>query len=218
MYKSYKFRLYPDKSQLELLNKSFGSSRFIYNYYLNKIKNSKYIDAYSNILDYTNNLKYHYLFLQEIDSLIIRKTLFHLDDNLKKYYNNGFGYPKYKSKFDKHSYTTNAIYRKYKDKLYCNIELDLEKKLIKLPKLKWVTIRGYRNLTGINGKIINVTISKELNGKYYVSVLYEMIDIKNQSLMPRSIVGIDLGIKKLIIQSDGITYDNNKYILKFEKE
>ena len=67
MYKSFKFRLYPDKAQLELLNKSFGCSRFIYNYYLSNIKNSGYIDAYSNISNYVNNLKYEYTFLQEID-------------------------------------------------------------------------------------------------------------------------------------------------------
>ena len=217
MYKSFKFRLYPDKKQIELLNKSFGCSRFIYNYYLSIIKNNGYKNAYSNIYDYVNNLKYEYLFLQEIDSTIIRRTLFQLDDNIKKYYNNGFGYPKYKSKYDKHSYTTSAIYRKYKDKIYCNIELDLVNRLVKLPKLKWIEIRGYRNILHIDGKIVNVTISREKNGKYYVSILFDMIDIKNNKLIPRSIIGIDIGIKKLLTLSDGITFDNNKYIEKYEK-
>ena len=96
MYRAYKFRIYPTDKQKELLNKSFGCSRFIYNYYLDRIKNNKYISAIENIKDYTNNLKYEYIFLQEVDSILIRKTLFHLDDNLKKYYNNNFGYPKYK--------------------------------------------------------------------------------------------------------------------------
>ena len=59
--------------------------------------------------------------LQEIDSTIIRKTLFHLDDNIKKHYNNDFCYQRYKSKFDKHSYTTSAVYKTYKNKNYCNI-------------------------------------------------------------------------------------------------
>ena len=217
MYKSFKFRIYPNKEQLELLNKSFGCSRFIYNHYLSKIKNNGYTNAYSNISDYTSRLKYDYPFLQEVDSIIIRKSLFHLDDNLKKYYNNGFGYPRYKSKFDKHSYTTSAIYRNYKNKVYCNIELDLVNRKIKLPKLKWIDIRGYRNIKSINGKIVNATISKEKNGKYYVSVLFDMVDIKNTDIIPKSIVGIDLGIKKLLTLSDGIAYDNNKYIEKYEK-
>ena len=92
MYKAYKFRLYPNKEQKELINKSFGSCRFVYNYYLSNIKNKGYQNAYSNISDYVNNLKYEYTFLQEVDSTIIRKTLFYLDNNLKKYYNNSFGY------------------------------------------------------------------------------------------------------------------------------
>ena len=217
MYKSFKFRLYPNEKQIELLNKSFGSSRFVYNYYLSKIKENKYSDAYSNISDYVNNLKYEYPFLQEIDSTIIRKTLFHLDDNLMKYYNNNFGYPKYKSKFDRHSYMTSAIYRTYKDKQYCNIELDLINRKIKLPKLRWIDIRGYRNIRNINGKIINATISREKNGKYYVSVVYDLIKVKNNNFILRNIVGIDLGVKKLLTLSDGTLYDNNKYIDKYEK-
>ena len=217
MYKSFKFRIYPNNEQKILLNKSFGCSRFIYNYYLSKIKNNGYINAYSNISDYVSNLKYEYSFLQEIDSTIIRKTLFHLDDNIKKFYNNGFGYPKYKSKFDKHSYTTSAVYSNYKNKRYCNIEIDLESRLIKLPKLKWVSIRGYRNIKSISGKIISATISREKNGKYYVSVLFDMVEVKNNDLIPRNIVGIDLGIKKLLTLSDGMTYENNKYIEKYEK-
>ena len=60
MYRAFKFRLYPDNNQKELINKTFGCSRFVYNYYLNKIKNSKYINSYSNIRDYVNNLKYEY--------------------------------------------------------------------------------------------------------------------------------------------------------------
>ena len=217
MYKSFKFRIYPNKEQLQFINKSFGWTRFVYNYYLSKIKEYGYQNAYSNISDYTSNLKYQYPFLQEIDSILIRKTLFHLDDNLKKYYDSEFGYPKYKNKFDKNGYTTSAIYRNYNDKMYCNIELDLVNRKIKLPKLKWIDIRGYRNLKWINGKIVNATVSREKNGKYYVAVLYQMIEVKNKEFIPSRIVGIDLGIKKLLTLSDGITYDNNRYIEKYEK-
>ena len=215
MYRAFKFRLYPDNKQKELINKTFGCSRFIYNYYLNKIKNNKYMNAYTNISDYVNNLKYMYPFLQEVDSIIIRKTLFHLDDNLKKYYSNNFGYPKYKSKYDRNSYTTSAVYSKYKNNNYCNIELDLVNKKIKLPKLKWIDIRGYRNIDNINGKIISATISKEIN-KYYVSIVIDIPNIK-EIIIPKSIIGIDIGVKRLLTLSDGITFDNNKYIEKYEK-
>ena len=216
MFKACKFRLYPNRKQIELINKNFGSSRYVYNHYLDKMKNNGYVSAYTNIKDYTSNLKYDAVFLQEIDSIVIRESLFNLDNAYQKLFSKTGGYPKFKSKYNRNSYNTTAVYNSYKDKEYCNIELDLINKQIKLPKLKWVNIRGYRNIDNINGKIKSVTISKESNGKYYVSVLYEMYD-KVPSIKSRTIVGIDLGIKELLTLSDGTVYDNNKYIYKYAK-
>ena len=216
MYKSYRFRFYPDKKQLELINKTFGSSRYVYNYYLDKMKNKGYVSASTNIKDYTSILKYNTPFLQEVDSIVLTKSIFNLDDTCKKLFNKTGGYPKHKSKYNRNSYNIPSTYKKYKDKEYCNIELDLTNRQIKLPKLKWVKIREYRNIDNINGKIKSATISRESNGKYYVSVLYEMYD-KIPVINHRTIVGIDLGIKKLLTLSDGTVYDNNKYIDKYTK-
>ncbi len=85
---------------------------------------------------------------------------------------------------------------------------------VKLPKLKWIDIRGYRKLSNIQGKIIKITISKDKN---YVSLVYQITPMFNSSFIPKSIVGIDLGIKKLVTLSDGSTVENNKYIYKYEK-
>ena len=65
------------------------------------------------------------------------------------------------------------ITSEYKGNTYYNIKLDLVNKTITLPKIKEVNIRGYRKLTKINGRIINATVSKELDDTYYVSVLVE---------------------------------------------
>ena len=216
MYKAYKFRLYPNDEQKILINKTFGSARYTYNYYLDKMINNGYVKPYTNIQDYVDNLKYEATFLQEIDSVVIRRSLFNLDNAYQKMFNKQGGYPKFKSKYEKNSYNTVAIYSKYKDKEYCNIELNLQTRQIKLPKLKWVDIRGYRNTDNINGKLKNATISKEQTGKYYVSILYEIPDI-DIIIRPRTIVGIDIGIKKLLTLSDGTNYDNNKYIEKYQK-
>ena len=217
MYMAYKFRIYPTDEQKVLINKNFGCSRFIHNYYLNYIKEHKYLNAIACIDHYVKYLKQEYPFLTEVDSILIRKTLFNLEDAFKRYFNKQGGYPKYKSKFSKNSYNTSAIYRTYKDKQYCNIELNLNTRQIKLPKLKWINIRGYRKLQEIKGKIVNATISREPNGKYYVSILYELPTLNNNYVIPQNIVGLDLGIKKLITLSDGVIFDNNKYILKYEK-
>ena len=212
MYKAYKLRLYPNDIQTELINKILGCSRYTYNHYLDKMINNGYTTSYNNIKDFTNTLRYEAPFLQEIDNIIIHKSLYNLDDAFKRNFNQISGYPKFKSKYKRNSYNTPATYTGN----YCNIELDLKSNKLKLPQLDWIKVRGYKNIKTINGKIRNATISKEPTGKYYVSILYEMYE-KIPNSTPQSIVGIDLGVKKLLTLSDGITYDNNKYIDKYQK-
>ena len=67
MYKAYKFRLYPNDIQTELINKILGCSRYTYNHYLDKMINNGYTTSYNNIKDFTNTLRYEASFLQEID-------------------------------------------------------------------------------------------------------------------------------------------------------
>ena len=212
MYKAYKFRLYPNDIQTELINKILGCSRYTYNHYLDKMINNGYTTSYNNIKDFTNTLRYEVPFLQEIDNIIIHKSIYNLGDAFKRNFNQISGYPKFKSKYKRNSYNTPATYTGSS----CNIELDLKSRKLKLPQLDWIKVRGYKNIKTINGKIRNATISKEPTGKYYVSILYEMYE-KIPGSTPQSIVGIDLGIKKLLTLSDGITYDNNKYIDKYQK-
>ena len=215
IYKGFKFRLYPNNMQSKKINKNFGYNRFVYNYYLAKIIKEGYKSTSYYIKDYTTRLKYKYQFLWEADPMLIKKIIFKLEDNYKKYINGNSGYLKYKSKYNKNSYTINIIHSN-KTIDYKNIKLDLENKLIKLPNLGNLEIRGYRNLKQIDGRIINYTISREKNGKYYIAVLYELSDI--QKVTPETIVGLDLGIKKLITLSSGKTYENNRYITKYEEK
>jgi len=78
--------------------------------------------------------------------------------------------------------------------------VDLLTRFIKLPKLGKVKIRGYRNKNRIEGKIVNTTILRETTNKYYVSVLVEE-EILIDRVTHTTIVGIDLGIKNLVITS-----------------
>ena len=110
MYKAYKFRLYPNCIQKKLINKMFGCARFVYNYYLEKMKKEGYTYACDNIKDYVSNLKYKSAFLQEIDSIVIRKSIFNLDLAYQKMYKEGKVVPVFKSKFGKNSYNTDVIY------------------------------------------------------------------------------------------------------------
>jgi putative transposase len=125
-----------------------------------------------------------------------------LDKGYNKFFKEHSGFPKFKSKKNNHeSYTTNYTNN--------NIVVDYNNNKIKLPKLGLVKAKVHRK---INGKIKNATISRVPSGKYFVSVTYEC---NNNDVLPitNKQVGIDLGIKDLVITSDGIKY-NNPHTLK----
>ena len=194
IYRGYKFRMYPNEEQKELINKTIGSCRFIYNHFLDK----KVSNAYNGI-KLIPELTKEKLFLKEVDSCALRNSVFNLEDAYKRYYKNIGGYPKYKIKGIHNSYKTNNIKNTYKGKNYNSIKLDLINKTITLPKLKEVSIRGYRNKNKLNGEVKSAVIKKEAN-KYYVSILVEE-DITLPQFIPNNIVGIDLGIKDFLVTS-----------------
>lgn len=215
MYKSYRFRMYPTTSQIELIHKTFGCTRLVYNYYLETKKEAN-LTCFDMIKD-LKNLQAEYPYLKEVDSCSLRCSLFNLDDAFKRYYKKQGSYPKFKSKYNtRRCYRTNCISSSYKDKTYQSIEVNLKKDIIKLPKLKEVKIRGYRDLEYLPGRIINATVEQASTGKYYVSVVAEENDIYTK-LTPRKIIGIDLGIKDIIITSDNEKIGNPRLIEKYEK-
>ena len=215
MYKSYQFRLYPNDSQIIMIQKTFGCTRLVYNHYLEKRKKDN-LTCFDTIKDLPN-LYLEYPFLKEVDSCSLRCSLFDLDDGFKRFIKHQNNYPKFKGKYSsKRSYRTNYITSTYKGKKYENIKVDLKRKVITLPKLKVVKIRGYRNLESLPGRIINATISEYSSGKYYVSVLVEVNHLVAK-IIPKRIVGIDLGIKDVVITSDGEKIKNEKIIEKYEK-
>ena len=200
--KGYVFRFNQNMEQETLINKTIGSTRFIYNNFLRDR-----IDTYNNTKKdksaYDQNIMIpeliiKYPFLSDVDGCSLRNASYDLENAYNHFFKQG-GFPKFKAKGVKESYKTNNMVSTYKGKTYNSIELDLEKRLIKLPKLKWVKIRGYRNKEKING-IIKSAVIRRYAGKHYVSVLVEE-EISKPIFTPRNIIGIDLGIKDLIVTS-----------------
>ena len=219
IYKTYKFRMYPEINERCILNSFMGSSRFIYNYYLDK-KDKMYNEnkINYNLDDMKKDLKElykEYPFLNDVDKTLLRTTLEDLDKAYTNFFEGRASHPKFKKKNNHDSYRTNYIKGEYKGKTYGNIKLDLKDKTIKLPKINKIKIRGYRNLKEFNKKIINATISKDAN-KYYVSVLVEE-NIENKNL-PNSIVGVDLGVSSIITTSDGEKIEKMPNYQKYEKK
>ena len=203
-YKAYKLRIYPTDSQRELIEKTFGCTRYIYNNFLaerkNKYEESKTkVHVYEQLKELTD-LKREKEWLREIDSCALQACVYNLDDAFQKFFK-GNGYPKFRAKGVHESFRTNNTLNTYKDKKYESIRIDFNKRVITLPKLKEVKFRGYRTTKEIIGKIKSATISKDAN-KYFVSILVEVPFIK-YSINPTSIVGLDLGIKDFIVTSNG---------------
>ena len=212
--RAYKFRLYPTKDQEILIMKTFGCARFIYNISLAKKKINNKLSCYDLIKEIPS-LYEEYPFLKEVDSCSLRCAIFNLDNAYQRYYKRLGEYPKFKKKGYRDSYRTNYITSEYKGKKYENIKIDLNNKILTLPKIKEVSIEGYRKLENINGRIINATITKE-GRRYYVSVVVE-----EQVVLPDKkeeyAVGIDIGVKSLVVTSEGNSYGNPRYNEKYEK-
>ncbi len=213
--RGYIFRMYPNKNQQILIEKSFGTSRYIYNYFLEKSK-EYYMNAYEYIKELPSLTKENN-WLKEVDGCLLRTSIFDLDNAYQKQRKERKGILKFKNKYQsRQSYRTNNIINHYKEKTYESIKLDLEKRTITLPKLKEIKIKGYRNLKRINGRIISATIYKEAD-KYYVSLCVEE-EVITPLFIPASIVGIDVGIKELVVTSEGKIYKNQKQIKKYEEK
>ena len=208
--RGYVFRLYPDERQKELINKTIGCTRQVYNHFLyqkiNDYKETKTSKSAYNQIKELKELYKEYPYLKEVDSCSLRNSIFFLENSYKKFYS-GNGYPRFKNKNTHNSYKTNNIKNDYKNKHYESIKLDLNNNTITLPKLKEVKIRGYRNKDNIIGDIKSAVIRREA-GKYYVSVLVEE-EILLKPFIPKNIIGIDLGIKDLIVTSTGEKIENS---------
>lgn len=210
--KSYKFRLYPNGEQEVLLSKHFGACRFIFNYYLNKrketyLQDKKSLNYYDNANDLTQ-LKRNddYIWLKEINSQSLQSSLRNLDVSYIKFFRKQTKFPRFKSKCDRQSF-----------RIPQSVSIK-DNKLI-IPKFKdGISINLHREL---EGDIQFATISKSTNGHYYVSIT---CDIQYKPYEKTgSKVGIDTGIKNLAILSGGTIYENIKTLkinlkkLKYEQ-
>lgn len=206
--KAYKFRIYPNKQQEVLINKTFGCCRFVFNHFL-----AKWNDAYKETgkgLTYNScssqltQLKKELLWLKEVDSIAIQSSLKNLADAYSRFFKKQNDRPCFKSKKNPvQSYTTK----------YTNGNIKIENNRIKLPKLGWIRFAKSRE---VNGRILNATIRRNPSGKYFVSIL---VETEVQELpKTNSAVGIDVGLKDFAILSDGTTYANPKFFRKLEEK
>ena len=227
--KAYKFRLYPTKKQVVLINKTIGCARFVFNYTLaqqKKIDDMWYIveEMYQSGQLPQNNwkgsffnkinsekavtkLKKNHPFLKEVDSTALQSAVSNVDDAYSRYYNKLGGKPKFKSK-------KNEI-QSYKSKFNKTPKggsIRIEGNHIQLPKLGLVKFAKSREVLG---SIKNATIRRTPSGKYFVSITCK-VEIDELPKTNKKI-GIDVGLKDFAITSDGEILGNPKYFRKSEK-
>ena len=217
--KSYKFRMYPNKSQKILIEKTFGCCRFVYNHYLAKsIEDYKLAgksNSYSqNSKDYSElKKKEEFSWLKETDASAHQRALKNLDYAYQNFFRRVKqgqrpGFPKFKKKTYVQSYTTpNLAGRRG------TIETILKPNHIKICKLGWVKTKIDRIP---QGHWVNMTILRTASGRYFVSLC--CVDVPHEEYETvGSLIGIDLGIKDFAITSDGEKFENPKFLRKSEK-
>lgn len=208
MLKAYKYRIYPTEDQKVLFSKSFGCCRYVYNWALNikievyKSKKETLSNVYlTNLMK--SELKRDNKWLTEVNSQSLQSSLRNLDTAYKNFFlDKKVGFPRFKSKKSKQSFHCPQ---------HCNV--DFKRNVLNIPKAKDIPIVLHRKF---KGTIKTVTISMTPCGKYFASILVDT-DIKElpvSKVQPETTLGIDLGIKTLIVGSNDPTFENPKNLEK----
>ena len=196
--RAYKYRIYPDKEQRDLFERTFGCVRLFYNTSLDEMnKLYKEKKEYKDITP--ASYKERFPFFKEVDSLALSNAQLNRNKAFKAFFRKQNKFPKFKAKRNKQSYSTNNQNG--------TVYLSEDGKYISLPKIKNIKIKMHRKFDGV---IKTVTVSKECDDTYYVSILVE----ENIEAKPKSnnSVGIDLGIKSYIVDSNAERIDNPKHL------
>ena len=207
-YKAYRYRIYPTKEQEELIIKTFGCARFVYNYFL-ALTEHTYEETGKSVNHRERSAMLPKLrngertdFLKEVDSIALQASLEYLDDGYKRFFTEQNQKPKFKEKADSvQSYTTKVVTKNGK-----SVNIWIEGDKIRLPKLGFVKMKNTRDPMG---RIINVTVRRKASGHFFVSVLVE----EEVYPLPKtgSSVGIDLGLKEFAILSTGEKIENPRF-------
>ena len=193
--KTYKFRIYPNKVQRELIERHFGSVRWVYNWGLEKkIKTYQKDKKHISCFDLINELvklkrQEDCKWLNEVNSQSLQMALRNLDNAFTNFFRRQNKFPQFKSrKNNKQSFQIPQHY-------------SIDSKL-HIPKIPNIKIKLSRK---IEGKIKTATISKSATGKYHISILVE----QNIELPPKpkvaekTTIGVDFGVRTFATISDG---------------
>ena len=201
-----KFRLYPNKIQQNLIQQTFGCTRFVYNHALAFCINQYecgnsigYKETNTYLQALKHNSEHQYDWLNDVDAHSLQQCLRDLDRAYKNFFAKRAKFPKFKSKHNhSKSYRTECV----------NNNITVVRNYIKLPKLGYVKARV---TMPVPFRILNATIEQAPSGKYFAVLTVEVSNIKP---LPNGNgeVGIDVGIKDFYVDSNGNRVSNNKFL------
>lgn len=210
MLKAIKIRLYPSEEQVNYINRLLGSCRFVYNaclaYKIKRYTEEKKSTSLGECGKFLTELKTkeETKWLRDVHSKVLQQTLVNLELAYKSFFKNGTGFPKFKSKKDyKQScrFPVDAISSVKGNRI--NITKVLKDIHFKCSK------RDEIHLNKFQDKIKSATLSKTKSGKYQFSILVEFLETDKLPTNNKS-VGLDIGIKSFIIDSNNKEYENLK--------
>ena len=208
--RSYRFRIYPNSSQKELIEKTLGCCRQVYNDFLSMCIESYSADKNYSIKKYDlvkllPEYKETFPYLKEVDSVALQQTVIHLYDAYMNFFRHNATFPKFKKKKNDYGYITMKSN-------YDNIRFIEDD--IQIPKLGRVRVRLHRHLPE-SFKFTMVSVSRK--GKYYyVSLLgeeeyFDYAEYIKEKLDPNNSIGLDFSMKHLFVDSDGNHLDMPTY-------
>lgn len=208
MRRGIRFRAYPNKQQKILIDKTFGCCRLVYNKGIemretafNNGEKCNYVKTTKMIPELKKSEEYSYL--KEVDNTAMIQSLRDLDVAYDRYFKKIGDKPKFKTKHNLH--------QRYRTVMNCN-NIRIEGNHIRLPKINYLKIKQSREV----GVIKNVTVEKTPSGKYFVIINEEFTPKKYRKRKTK--VGIDVGIKNFLTDSNGNIVENPKYYEKYEKK
>ncbi|MHC4458647.1 MAG: RNA-guided endonuclease InsQ/TnpB family protein [Planctomycetota bacterium] len=218
--KGIRLRLYPNKEQSILLNKTLGCCRFLYNKMLeehirvyDKLKDDK--DAlYSHKYKTAKQYKQEYPFLKEVDAKALQTENRHLFAAYQNFFEGlitgrGVGFPRFKSKkCYPQTYTTYNINN--------SIRIYPQRRKIRIPKVGWIKYRDNRQITE---QIKHITLSRTVTHKYFASVtVMSEVEIppKKTVLNSEDIAGFDMSATHFLI-GEQAQYENPRFYREEEK-
>ena len=221
MLKSFKTEINPTQEQKSRINRTIGTCRYVYNFYLaynkelhdngEKFMTGKRFSVWLNneyIPDHPDKA-----WIRDAYSKAVKKSIEDGCTAFTRFFKHQSAFPNFKKK-GRSDVKMYFVKNNPKD-------CACERHRIKIPTLGWVRLKekGYIPMTKDGWKIKSGTVSIKAD-RYYVSVLVEIPD--PQAVTNRNDgIGIDLGVKDFAILSNGKTYKNinrSARLKKLEKQ